>query len=58
MDLHLVGEEGLYALFASAAFAAEETVFDALLKAEAVEGLEVLPQIGWPEEVRRFWRQG
>ena len=58
VDLHLVGEEGLYALFDSAAFAAEEAVFDALLQAEAIEGLDVLPQTGWPEAVRRFWREG
>ena len=58
VDLHLVGEESLYALFVSAAFAAEEAVFDALLQAEAIEGLDVLPQTGWPEAVRRFWREG
>jgi len=47
-----VDEEGLYPLFASAAFAAEEAVLDGLLAAGETERLKALPQQGWPEAVR------
>ena len=51
IDVLSVDEEGLYPLFASAAFAAEEAVFDGLLAAGETERLKALPQEGWPEAV-------
>jgi D-aminopeptidase len=53
-DVRLMGEEGLYPLFAAGAYAAEEAVLDALLAAEEVEGLKGLLQTDWPEKARRF----
>ena len=46
----MVGEEGLYPLFAAGAAAAEGAVVDALLAAEPVGDLKAVPQIGWLEE--------
>ena len=51
IDVLSVDEEGLYPLFASAAFAAEEAGFDGLLAAGETERLKALPQEGWPEAV-------
>jgi D-aminopeptidase len=51
IDVLSVDEEGLYPLFASAAFAAEEAVFDGLLAAVETERLKALPREGWPEAV-------
>ena len=53
-EVRLMGEEGLYPLFAAAAFAAEEAVADGLLAAESIAGLKTLPQTNWPEKARRF----
>ena len=49
-EVRLVDEDGLYPLFAAAAAAAEEAVFDGLLAAEAAAGLEPLA----PDAVRQL----
>ena len=55
---HMVGEEVMPGLFAAAAEACEEAVFNALLAAEPVEGgrrpVATLPLGGWPEAVREY----
>jgi D-aminopeptidase len=49
-EVRLLDEDGLYPLFAAAAAAAEEAVFDGLLAAEAAAGLEPLA----PDAVRQL----